>query len=60
MERKVRVNRLLTVVLCALLQSTVMTASGELQIEITQGADNAVIVAVVPFDWRGRGDFPKM
>ena len=31
MERKVRVNRLLTVVLCALLQSTVMTASGELQ-----------------------------
>ena len=59
MERKVRVTRLLSVVLCLLLQSAAMTASGELQIEITQGADNAVMVAVVPFDWRGRGSLPE-
>ena len=59
MERKVRVTRLLSVVLCLLLQSATMTASGELQIEITQGADNAVMVAVVPFDWRGRGSLPE-
>ena len=26
-------------------------SKAELQIEITQGADNAVMVAVVPFEW---------
>ena len=34
-------------------------SKAELQIEITQGADNAVMVAVVPFDWRGRGALPE-
>ena len=33
-------------------------SKAELQIEITQGADNAVMVAVVPVDWRGRGALP--
>ena len=33
----------------------VMPAHSELQIEVTQGADDAVKIAVVPFDWRGRG-----
>jgi len=30
-------------------------AESELRIEVTKGVDNAVRVAVVPFDWRGRG-----
>ena len=30
-------------------------AFGQLTIEITQGADNPTAVAVVPFDWQGRG-----
>ena len=37
----------------------VMPAHSELQIEVTQGADNAVKIAVVPFDWRGRGALPE-
>ena len=31
--------------------SLAVFSNAELQIEITQGADNAVMVAVVPFDW---------
>ena len=31
---------------------------GELRIEITRGVDNAVSVAVVPFDWRGKRKLP--
>ncbi len=34
-------------------------AHSELQIEVTQGADDAVKIAVVPFDWRGRGALPE-
>ncbi len=30
------------------------TASSELRIEITKGVDNAVRIAVVPFEWRGK------
>lgn len=37
----------------------VMPAHSELQIEVTQGADDAVKIAVVPFDWRGRGALPE-
>ena len=34
------------------------TAQAELKIEVTRGVDNAVKVAVVPFEWRGRGRLP--
>ena len=40
---------------CLLLSSTVRS---ELRIEITQGVDNAVQVAVVPFEWRGKRQLP--
>ena len=33
-------------------------AFAELRIEVTKGVDNLVNVAVVPFDWRGRGRLP--
>jgi TolB protein len=33
-------------------------ANAELRIEVTQGVDNAVSIAVVPFEWRGRGQLP--
>ena len=59
MEGKIRVNRLLNFVLSIVSVMTAMSASSELQIEITQGADNAVKVAVVPFEWRGRGNLPE-
>ena len=32
-------------------------ANAELRIEVTKGVDNAVSIAVVPFEWRGRGKF---
>ena len=31
----------------------------DLRIEVTKGVDNAVRVAVVPFDWRGAGTLPE-
>lgn len=31
----------------------------ELRIEVTRGVDNAVRIAVVPFEWRGRGLLPE-
>ncbi len=34
------------------------SATAELRIEVTQGVDNAVRIAVVPFDWQGRGRLP--
>ena len=56
---EVQVKRfLLSVILCCLAVVNGF-ANAELQIEITQGADNAVMVAVVPFDWRGRGSLPE-
>ncbi|MDK1024669.1 MAG: Tol-Pal system beta propeller repeat protein TolB [Gammaproteobacteria bacterium] len=33
--------------------------SAELRIEVTKGVDNAVRIAVVPFEWRGRGILPE-
>ena len=30
-----------------------------MQIEVTQGADDAVNIAVVPFAWLGRGELPE-
>ena len=34
-------------------------ALADLRIEVTKGVDNAVRVAVVPFDWRGAGTLPE-
>ncbi|MDZ7687051.1 MAG: Tol-Pal system beta propeller repeat protein TolB [Gammaproteobacteria bacterium] len=41
-----------------LLVCLVTGPSGDLTIEVTQGVDNAVRVAVVPFAWRGEGGLP--
>ena len=49
-----RLKSLLTLVLL----TWAVGSSAELQIEVTQGADNAVRIAVVPFNWRGRGELP--
>ena len=49
-----RLKSLLTLVLL----TWAVASSAELQIEVTQGADNAVRIAVVPFNWRGRGELP--
>ena len=35
-----------------------LIVQAELRIEVTKGVDNAVKVAVVPFEWRGRGAPP--
>ena len=48
----------LNVLIAALLLTSSLNIGAELQIEITQGADNVVRVAVVPFEWRGRGELP--
>ena len=37
----------------------VKSVLADLRIEVTQGVDNAVRVAVVPFDWRGGGRLPE-
>ena len=37
-----------------------LPAGAELQIEVTQGADDAVNIAVVPFGWLGRGKRPEV
>ena len=48
----------LNVLMASLLLTLSLNVGAELQIEVTQGADNAVRVAVVPFEWRGRGELP--
>lgn len=48
----------LNVLMASLLLTLSLKVGAELQIEVTQGADNAVRVAVVPFEWRGRGELP--
>ena len=35
-----------------------LTVRSELRIEITRGVDNAVQIAVVPFEWRGKRQLP--
>lgn len=35
-----------------------LTGRSELRIEITRGVDNAVQIAVVPFEWRGKRQLP--
>lgn len=35
------------------------SAFAELRIEVTKGVDNAVSIAIVPFEWRGRGILPE-
>jgi len=35
------------------------SALAELRIEVTKGVDNAVPVAIVPFEWRGKGILPE-
>ena len=52
-------KRRLQVLIGFWLAASAVFSKAELQIEITQGADNAVMVAVVPFDWRGRGALPE-
>ncbi|MEX2490040.1 MAG: Tol-Pal system beta propeller repeat protein TolB [Pseudomonadales bacterium] len=42
-----------------LIQGFSSTTMAELTIEVTQGVDNAVRIAVVPFDWRGRNALPE-
>ena len=37
----------------------VKSVLADLRIEVTQGVDNALRVAVVPFDWRGAGRLPE-
>ena len=37
----------------------VSSAYAELRIEVTQGVDNAMRIAVVPFEWRGQGRLPE-
>jgi TolB protein len=46
---------ILKIILCCLIANS---AFAELRIEVTKGVDNLVNVAVVPFDWRGRGRLP--
>lgn len=47
--------------LSTLVLSVIITGSAlaELRIEVTKGVDNAIRVAVVPFDWQGRGRLPE-
>ncbi len=51
-------NKLLAPLLIVGLALIVMPAHAELRIEVTKGVDSAVRIAVVPFDWRGRGRLP--
>ena len=50
--------KLLSVVCCVVGFILALPAVAELQIEVTQGADDAVNIAVVPFGWLGRGELP--
>ena len=42
-----------------LLWCVVSPASAVIEIEITQGGDNAIPIAIVPFGWSGAGDAPE-
>ena len=55
-----RVALVFRIFVCFLLAQIAMAGSvqADLRIEVTQGVDNAVRVAVVPFDYRVRGSLP--
>ena len=44
---------------CLLLWCFASPASAVIEIEITQGGDNAIPIAIVPFGWSGDGDAPE-
>lgn len=52
-------NRLLSVIATLLLWLSAQAAHAQLTIEITQGVDNPVPIAVVPFAWQGGGVSPE-
>lgn len=52
-------NRLLSVIATLLLWVSAQAAHAQLTIEITQGVDNPVPIAVVPFAWQGGGVVPE-
>ncbi len=50
----------LAAVMAALLLLTATTVRAELQIQITEGVDKALPIAVVPFGWQGTGAAPPL
>lgn len=54
-----RLQDLLILLLPMLMLSQMARAQQLLQIEITQGVDNPVTIAIVPFDWQGFGVLPE-
>ncbi len=44
---------------CLICLMCVSSAYAELRIVVTQGVDNAMRIAVVPFEWRGQGRLPE-
>lgn len=44
---------------CLICFLCVSSAYAELRIVVTQGVDNAMRIAVVPFEWRGQGRLPE-
>ncbi len=44
---------------CLIFFLFVSSAYAELRIVVTQGVDNAMRIAVVPFEWRGQGRLPE-
>ena len=51
-------RNLLNLFICLFAFYPFLPLNGELRIEITQGLDKAVKIAVVPFAWRGKRSSP--